>query len=1617
LLPEGIEALLLDHARSSFHEDERRLQLVGERREQVRKDAEEAKSKVRHVAGSRLEKLQGCLDRVNAANDAVTAEIRTREEECQNLRSLIERGNGEQWSETEQAAAQSAADAALSDLAQSISQGERQVEALRERNDLIIQDGRSSAEQKNAQDELLSLLAAGSCPGSYQDALSKETTRLNSEFQTEFDSKTQALVDQRKECSITEAELIRLKMELESARTRASQMASAGSVERLVRRLDPRNLVRRREDAVQSDIDAKQGRLLTARAAVVRIEEELVDLRRLHEEKLVALPDVVRQTLIEKTTKELSDISGHLADIEQISEDIRAELVRLRSVISTQRADFEYEHRQFLSVYFDEAIRNAQLALREGEEDIRAASIRLQRIEQNQTRLSRLIEGQCTRLQSALLDCEEQEKRQIGRLEQESARLHRRLSDRAPRAGMLQDLSTGTFREQDGGRHATQSIRATYRRQGDVPPSLATLPILLQRRTQTGYESKDDQRLAAVIASICGHDEPAEDERPAFIDQFCDVVLGDDQEERPFFISIISKQGERLLVMIRPAQVLPQLKGGLPEAMSVCVLCRFEYGARRTSDNTTLLVLDAALVPDCEPRPFERTVSFVRHSSRDSLPPVASPLDELLDQTNAPPPILLDELQDRLSDWQGYLDWANGEILRNAPWAILGPGEWVNDTWKGVILCEDKQAARSISGDGKPGNAGQSLEVYPLSDAWQRRGREGSANVYRCSDFKVNDPAAPQPDTAHDCPWPRPFSCRVSMKFSHRDASALANLPEDIPLGLRDMTEAVGSRAQLERYKDSLKQLQFGANEKQQGNRLSAAPYLVASLFNVTQAAKSSEKPGRLLNAEIARLYRLNEDQGAAVEVMLAAPEIAYIQGPPGTGKTTMIAAACAHFVRLGQRVLIASQTNLAVENALDRLKGDPEVRQLWLSKNEGEQRKSAAISEWYQMAVEHVEETVCRPVRTLTSDVTRMQTWLERARRLERVRSEAARDIHKREDALRLIETQLDELRARQKAKSEADARAVWWAMARSALAELTDWDPSCFAPELAPDVADLLKLLAKHDGGDPRLDVSPRALHGQTQDRVRDIQSRLRAKGDEAGRKRTENVRKRILDAWPDDNSSGPEGSNEEELLSRALAQAESDLHRARQAFEDASSRGDTADEQSLSLLSEASSFSDLLNDTSDLAAAIAEIEDLTDLHASRLEDASPLEDWLPLLDQWVVDLKQQAENPSATDRMGERYVRNANVIGITCNANFRILSDSDFSRFDVVIVDEVSKATPLELLRPMLLAPRAILVGDHRQLPPTFEFASFSASNMSPTEDEDPDALEREAELLRKYERLTTASLFRDGFAEIDPGSRAALHTQYRMHPQIMSLINRFYDGRLESGLVDPDGLDDSANWSWRTHGLSLNSRTGGQYLTKNLHALWIDSSDDESGKPAYEDSDGTGIGNKLEAQLVAQIVEDIVDACEREHRKKTIAVATFYNRQKRLIRNALQDRLGGRLRDLQIDVETVDRFQGKEADIVIVSMVRNRSQRLGRNSNPAKFERINVAFSRARDLLVVIGARKTFERFEVSIEPVDGGTPRRICVYGQIMDDIRELGGLWQAKDILGPGSPRSKGHSA
>lgn len=1554
---------------------------------------------------SRLEKLLACSERLAADRENLTGEIQKLEEDRSNVQSLLNRGNSDHWSDLERAAASSSADAALSDAAQEIAKCEMQIETSLKKREQLVQDEHAWASSKHAGEDLLSSLISGGEPTPYQEALTKDRTSLKADFQRASDDAHLELVAKQKAHRSARDELSLLEKELDEARVRASQLDSARKLDWLILRADPRSLFRRRVDVIQRDFEVQQGRVRDSWGAVTNIGAKIDDLGRQQEHRLTLLPGAVRQMLIDETQQEVRHASTRLVEIARMSDEVSVSLGARKSDLMSRKTLYADEHQRHLDAHFDEVIRRAESSLENIGTCISAATERQVRTEENRTRLQRIIERRREKLDADLLYLQRQEINQHNPFEHEARRLRLRLLDRASRAGMVHDPASNSFREIDHLQNSTQNIRGSFRRKGDEPSAVAQLPILLQRRKL----SKDDERLAAVLATIRGEDEPIENERLAYIDRFCEIVFGENEEERPFFISIISKQNNSLLVLIRPAQVLPQLRRGLPETMSVCVLCRLDYGNNTTSENTTLFFLDAALVADCEPRPFERTVLLVRHSSRNGLPLASFPLDELLSQANAAAPILLDELQDRLSDWVGYLDWANDVILQGATWAALGPGEWKNEKWEGVIFCEDKHAARNLAGARKRGDVRQSLEVYLLNDAWQRKGLKGDTRTFRCTDFQVLTEES-RADTPGECPWPRLCPCRVSMKFSREDTAALADLPENTPIGLRDMTEALGSLSQIRRYRTALNQLQTGDPEKSifANRRLPAAPYLMASLFNVTQAAAPTATPGRLLNADLAKLYRLNEDQGAAVEVMLVAPEIAYIQGPPGTGKTTMIAAACAHFVRSGQRVLIASQTNLAVQNALERLIEDPEVRPLWLNRKEVEEKKSAAIADWYRMAADHAEHVICIPFQALTDAVVSMRNWLERARKMKHAQSESARDLQEREVTLHGAQASLDKIRLHQEECSRIQARALWWTMARDALAKLAEWDPSCFSPALAADVTDLLKMLATHDGRAPRLDVSPSALHRQTQERIHDLQSRLSAGGDYAKDEDAERIRSQILDSWPDVSLPMEAGLDTNGQIPLTVAQAEAAVQRGQQSLTDAQSRANEIDSKVTTLLSEIGGLLDLPEIPTDLGSAIELGERHSDLHEVRLSDFESVREWLPLLDQWAIDLRQQAENPPATDRMGERYVSSANVIGITCNSDFRILSDNGFPRFDVVIIDEVSKANPLELLRPMLLAPKAILVGDHRQLPPTFEFASFGPSDKSPTEDEDPDALEREAELLRRYERLNTASLFRAGFAEIDPGARATLYTQYRMHPQIMALVNRFYDGRLKSGLIDPDGLDDGAEWSWRIHGLSLNSRTGGQYLSPNLHTLWIDSSEDEVGGSAYEDSDNNGIGNQLEARLIDQIVEDIADACEKESRKKTVAVVTFYNRQKRLIQEKLNEKLGRRFKGMQIVVDTVDRFQGKEADIVIVSMVRNKPPqlgRLGRNSNPAKFERINVAFSRARDLLVVVGARETFQRFEVAIEPVDGGPPQRTCVYGQIIDDIRDAGGLWQAKDIL------------
>ncbi|MCL6417045.1 AAA domain-containing protein [Aestuariirhabdus sp. Z084] len=428
-----------------------------------------------------------------------------------------------------------------------------------------------------------------------------------------------------------------------------------------------------------------------------------------------------------------------------------------------------------------------------------------------------------------------------------------------------------------------------------------------------------------------------------------------------------------------------------------------------------------------------------------------------------------------------------------------------------------------------------------------------------------------------------------------------------------------------------------------------------------------------------------------------------------------------------------------------------------------------------------------------------------------------------------------------------------------------------------------------------------------------------------------------------------------------------------------------------------------------------------------------------WELLLEDWVRDLSRSNAEQEDWQNLGADFLASCNVVAITCNENERTLDDAGQTSFDVAIIDEVSKATPLELLMPLMRARRAVLVGDHRQLPPLFQEGDEARSFMDEVKEnesahaeensanqlaEEPTLLTRDN--IRRFEKMVTASLFKSHFEMADDANRARLSVQFRMHPQIMAMVNHFYEGQLECGLLRPD--DDSDPKLRRVHGLTLKSVGGGSpLLTPEDHALWVDTTYNLKNQIHREDMDGNEPRrtNKLEAELIAETLEQIerqsaAQGYSRTNKRK-VGVVSFYANQCREIRAAIRRRRpkesSGRFDCLDVEVNTVIRYQGKEKSIVLVSMVRhdgydplrsgNQPRRRSSKANVARFEFINVAFSRAQELLIVFGAKSMYASYEVDLPRMDSAGSVKRTVYKDILDQLEREARLVPARQLMSP----------
>ncbi|BBN05891.1 DNA replication ATP-dependent helicase/nuclease Dna2 [Marchantia polymorpha subsp. ruderalis] len=289
-------------------------------------------------------------------------------------------------------------------------------------------------------------------------------------------------------------------------------------------------------------------------------------------------------------------------------------------------------------------------------------------------------------------------------------------------------------------------------------------------------------------------------------------------------------------------------------------------------------------------------------------------------------------------------------------------------------------------------------------------------------------------------------------------------------------------------------------------------------------------------------------------------------------------------------------------------------------------------------------------------------------------------------------------------------------------------------------------------------------------------------------------------------------------------------------------------------------------------------------------------------------------------------------AQVVGVTCLG----ISHALFSKrkFDVCIVDEAGQITLPICLGPLRCARRFVLVGDHYQLPPLVRTQEAREDGMA-------------------------VSLFRR-LSEAHPQSSCALQSQYRMCSDIMALSNSLiYGDRLRCGSPQV------ANATLQLSSTPVSSAWLSQVVNPEQRVLFLDTD-----KLSTEESRVRHkVYNSTEASLLLKVVHVFHEgglALEK------IGVISPYNAQVDYIQQ-----LATKSGFSDLEVHTVDKYQGRDKDCVLISFVRSNPQRQS-GQLLADWHRINVAITRAKTKLVLLGSKKTLSSapiLKLLIEKVD------------------------------------------
>ncbi len=284
----------------------------------------------------------------------------------------------------------------------------------------------------------------------------------------------------------------------------------------------------------------------------------------------------------------------------------------------------------------------------------------------------------------------------------------------------------------------------------------------------------------------------------------------------------------------------------------------------------------------------------------------------------------------------------------------------------------------------------------------------------------------------------------------------------------------------------------------------------------------------------------------------------------------------------------------------------------------------------------------------------------------------------------------------------------------------------------------------------------------------------------------------------------------------------------------------------------------------------------------------------------------------------RKAQKKIQSSKLIFTTCiGAGLGLLRDETF---DIVVVDEASQQTEPATLVPLVKGcSRAILVGDHVQLratvQPTAALVGYDVS------------------LFERHYSLPT----RNDVAKI------MLDTQYRMHHSICAFSStEFYDNKLKTAVPDDTRPLPSSMFSWPT----------------DNRLVWIEcASDEDIGRQSKANAGQVTLCKRVlqllrTAPIATTSTADSSSAARPKPESITsIAILTPYTRQKEALSSAIPN----------VEISSIDGFQGREADIVVFVTVRcNVHCDMGFLND---MRRLNVVMTRAKVATIVIGNKNT------------------------------------------------------